>query len=327
MNQYHALLTRLRKYYWYHCKKHQMMDSIHDAQEASDTIYQYLSSPEPCMIARFGGTELKSLMNYLSIHNHRHEILNYITCKTHAWWWTDEVINDMQNLSGFFPSTPDTLTRFDEMFLKDIDQVDVLGSWLEDEIQLVDRLQNVKKVHLPLLEPFWAKNPWSRALEGKKVLVVHPFSQAIKSQYEMKRELLFDDPNVLPPFQLDVITAVQSLGGENSNGFKNWFEAFQWMKDEIDRREYDICIIGCGAYGFSLAAHVKRSGKKAIHLAGATQLLFGIKGKRWEDPNYGVKVWNLPTGAYARFFNEHWIRPGNIGKPKNANDVENGCYW
>ena len=31
-----------------------------------------------------------------------------------------------------------------------------------------------------------------------------------------------------------------------------------------------------------LAAHVKRLGKRAVHLRGATQILFSIKGKHWE---------------------------------------------
>lgn len=51
------------------------------------------------------------------------------------------------------------------------------------------------------------------------------------------------------------------------------------MQDEISKEDYDICLIGCGAYGFSLAAYVKRCGKQAIHMGGALQLLFGIKGK------------------------------------------------
>ena len=28
-------------------------------------------------------------------------------------------------------------------------------------------------------------------------------------------------------------------------------------------------FLGCGAYGFPLAAHVKRMGKKAIHMGGS----------------------------------------------------------
>ena len=90
---------------------------------------------------------------------------------------------------------------------------------------------------------------------------------------------------------------------------------------------YDIAIIGCGAYGFHLAAHVKRSGKKAIHLGGATQLLFGIKGNRWENSMYGVKEWGLPYGFYTNMFNSHWIKPGTEGRPQNAESVEGACYW
>ena len=58
------------------------------------------------------------------------------------------------------------------------------------------------------------------------------------------------------------------------------------MKAQIDKEDFDICLIGAGAYGFPLAAYVKRKGKKAVHLGGALQLLFGIKGSRWEDPNH-----------------------------------------
>ena len=75
---------------------------------------------------------------------------------------------------------------------------------------------------------------------------------------------------------------MQSIGGGKGE-FATWFDALEWMEQEVDKREFDIAIIGCGAYGFNLAAHIKRKGKKAIHLGGATQLLFGITGKRWEE--------------------------------------------
>jgi hypothetical protein len=55
--------------------------------------------------------------------------------------------------------------------------------------------------------------------------------------------------------------------------------------------------------------------------------LFGIRGKRWEDPNYGVKEWGIPTGFYSDLMNEHWKRPGNAAMPTNAQVVEGACYW
>ena len=115
------------------------------------------------------------------------------------------------------------------------------------------------------------------------------------------------------------------MGGVN-NGFETWFDALKWMEDEIDKKDYDICIIGCGAYGFNLAAHVKRSGKKAIHMGGVTQMLFGIKGRRWENPNYIVTDKEKPF-TYLHLFNEYWIRPTLEYQPLNAMKVENGCYW
>lgn len=46
-----------------------------------------------------------------------------------------------------------------------------------------------------------------------------------------------------------------------------------------------------------LAAHVKRLGKKAIHLASMTQVLFGIYGKRWQDDK-----------EISYYINEHWVK-------------------
>ena len=42
-------------------------------------------------------------------------------------------------------------------------------------------------------------------------------------------------------------------------------------------KNFDIALIGCGAYGFPLAAFVKGIGKKAVHIGGPLQLFFGIK--------------------------------------------------
>ena len=95
----------------------------------------------------------------------------------------------------------------------------------------------------------------------------------------------------------------------------------------MDACDYDICLIGCGAYGFHLAAHAKRAGKKAVHLGGVLQMLFGIKGNRWEDPNYGVPELGIPRGWYLQLFNEYWVKPGEALRSKNADKVEGACYW
>ena len=295
-----------------------------DAEIVSQMIYNLLSSDAPCMIARFGYTELSAMVNYMGVKQGKPHLLRYIKGETLDWWWHPERINNMQMLSGFFPPTVHKLSEFCELMMKDTTYIDILGSWVNEEYYFRDYLSNAQKIQLGLLEPYFSANPWSRVLKGKNVLIVHPFAETIEKQYQ-KRQSLFENKEILPEFKLYTIPAVQSLGGE-SNGFSDWFEALQWMKDEIDKVNYDICLIGCGAYGFPLAAHVKRQGKKAVHLGGALQILFGIRGKRWEDPNLGVNE-GVPPNFYINLMNESWVRPGDNLKPPGADQIEGGCYW
>jgi hypothetical protein len=328
MNHYKIIVLKsIRKVYLnlFNSQKLRKPECIQDADVASKIIYDALMSDAPCMIARFGSTELTCLSNYLGVKNNKGKYFDYIKGNTQPWWWERKIMNQMQQWSGFFPVTKDKIEQFCELMIQDIPAVDILGSWLVEE-QKVRKELSAKKVHLRLLEPFWAGSPWTKALIGKKVLVVHPFAETIAKQY-LERLHLFKNSEILPEFKsLQVIKAVQTLG-EGDSRFNDWFEALEYMKSEIDKMDYDVCLIGCGAYGFHLAAHVKRKGKKGVHLGGALQLLFGIKGKRWEDPNYGVKGWGIPYNLYPNLINEHWVRPDQKDKPKNAQVVEGACYW
>ena len=290
-----------------------------DADAVSEIIYNKLVADEPCMIARFGAFELNTIVNYLGVKDADKNIVAYLTGKRNQWWWDEILLKFMHTNAGFFPATPQKAEQFSELMLEDMKEVDVLGSWLPQEWLFEDRINKAQKVALLNLEPFHALHPWSRCLEKKKVLVVHPFAGLIEEQYK-NRKLLFSNKEVLPEFDLQTLAAVQSLGGEH-NGFHDWFEALNWMKDEIDKRDYDICLLGCGAYGFPLAAHIKRKGKKSIHLGGALQLLFGIKGKRWENPNYNSQY------NYTLLMNDYWVTPGQKFTPANAQNVEGGSYW
>lgn len=221
------------------------------------------------------------------------------------------------NNAGFFPVTEDNVSRFVQLMLDDMKRIDILASYVYCERYIESRLNHCVKVNLNgFYAPFLYERPWTSILEGKRVLVIHPFAASIKSQYA-KRELLFDNPSVLPKFQsLRVIQAVQSIAG-NDCGFSDWFAALEHMKKEMEREDFDVALIGCGAYGFPLTVHAKRLGKVGIHLAGWTQMLFGIYGKRWLEDQ----------PQYSHFINEHWIRPSLLEVPNGANKVENGCYW
>jgi hypothetical protein len=296
----------------------QKPQSEQNSEVASTLIYDALMSNKPCMISRFGGFELATTVNYLGVRKGKTKYLKYIQGNVIDWWWNKSLINSMHINAGFFPAREDKIEQFCELMLQEILEVDILGSWLPDERLFEKQLHNCFKINFELLNPYFSIVPWTKALEGKKVLVVHPFANTIETQYK-KRKLLFAD-NLLPEFELQTIQAVQSIAG-NPTEFNDWFEALDYMKGEIDKCDYDICLIGCGAYGFPLAAHVKRMGKKSVQLGGSLQLLFGISGKRWEDANYN-KTYN-----YSRLINEHWVKPVDVEKPLGAAAVEGACYW
>lgn len=303
------------------------LSEITHPQEASDAIYALLSSKKPCMIGRFGATEMACILNYLSIQQGKPSLKKYLRYEASDWWWNRNIMNQMQDWSGFFPPTVENLSRFCEMMLQDAKMLDICGVFnsVRGGLHTLSPYMNHPQfIPLPLFDPFVTERPWSRVLRGKKVVVVHPFAELIEEQYARRIEL-FENKDVLPAFTLRTVKAVQSLGGD-SNGFKDWFEALEWMKQEIGKEDFDICLLGCGAYGFPLAAYVKRNGKQAVHFGGSLQLLFGIKGKRWESPQIALSA-GLPADCYLKHFsNPAWVSP-EIYRNSHSQKVENGCYW
>ncbi len=294
-----------------------------DPAFANKTIYELLRSDKPCMIGRFGSNEIESTVFTRNRLYYKYDLFNYARGKSDIWWYPENTINRMYYNAGFFSPSIEQLDKFGEEMMKAMPLLDVLGSWCKEEGYFLDKLSNATFIDLELLNPLWGSDskPWTLALEEKKVLVVHPFTETIQTQYT-QRELVHKDPRILPKFSLITIKAVQSITGQKPDNYDTWFDALQYMQDEIDKTNYDVCIIGCGAYGFLLAAHCKRMGKKAIHLGGATQLLFGIKGKRWEDPCYGFN-----GTSYTSYFTPYWVRPSSKEKPLQSNTIEKGCYW
>lgn len=292
-------------------------------QEANDYVYHFLTKISPSnggVISKFGTIELSNIIAYHFEVNHWnkeyfHDILNYKTSFDFK-----STIKSLCSNAGFFPNDVRLGEKYYLRMLSDMKEIDILGSYIYQEKYVNQFLTGVKKrINLEgYYAPFLWKNPWTRILKGKRVLVVHPFTESIRYQYEHNREKIWQDPNVLPEFkELLTIKAVQSIADAKEQPYKDWFEALKYMEDEISKLDFDIALIGCGAYGMCLAAHVKRMGKIAVHLAGWTQMLFGVYGNRWlkDQPEY------------SKFINEYWIRPNENERPMGAEKVEGGCYW
>ena len=205
--------------------------------------------------------------------------------------------------------------EFLDLYLGAMLETDVLGSWSPGEELFSDFFPNVGVDRLAALEPFRHATPWSSSLQGKRVLVIHPFAKSIQSQYETAREDIFEDRNVLPDFSLSTLIPFMEGIREPDSGL-DLIEQFDVLRSELNSHPSDVVIIGAGPLGFLLAAEAKRIGRVAIHLGGATQLLFGITGKRWEEiEDFG-------------FQNDYWVRPSREETPSEFRAAyDQGAYW
>jgi hypothetical protein len=222
------------------------------------------------------------------------------------------------NNAGFFPLEKKAFERWHETMVQAVRSMDFLSAWQTDpflqsyEGHLIADLapssmdiaiENLGRPILSDLLPF-------------RWLVVSPFVLSIRRQLPHLRKV--HDPQrrregdwsypaatcqlVRCPFQSHL----------ESSPYRSWQEGLERLGAEISALEFDVALIGAGAWSLPLAARIKAMGRGAIHLGGETQLLFGIKGKRWE--NYGI-------------FHEAWISADPSEMPAHRNRVEDGCYW
>lgn len=326
------ILIRILKkiIYFFYKKKFYAPECIYDRQISNDYIYELLDTDKPIMISRFGTVELNTINNYLTIKSKKSylkKIYIYLTEKTHTPWWNKAHFSNMYINAGIFPPELEIAEKFSIRYLQDIPLIDLLGSHQYYE-KFMPLKEDIIKVQLETLYPFFVERPWTRILKNKKVLVIHPFEDSIKEQYN-KRHLIFENEYILPDFELITYRAIQSIAG-NIVPYKDWFEALEKMENDISKIDFDYALIGCGAYGLPLSAYIKNIGKKAIHLGGGLQLIFGILGKRWteqyEDYWYYRPDVKIDTN-YRKLFNKHWIYPLPSDTPKDSNLVENSCYW
>lgn len=229
----------------------------------------------------------------------------------------EQAMFELKNIAGFYPVNKKSIHELSNLYRKASSLIDILIMiCMSSSIEEVYRLYSPHAILVSweMMDPFWSDISWTYALRDKRVLVIHPYAELIQKQYR-KRRKLFKSKSILPDMDLITYPAVQSMGGSK---FPTWFDALGKMKKDICQIEFDIALLGCGAYGMPLGAFIKSDLKKqAIHLGGSLQLLFGIKGKCWEDE----------FGYDKLLYNDYWVRPTEDLRPKNYKEAEGGCYW
>ncbi len=305
---------KCRSMYWKYLKKpvittherskykpREILSSIN----GNERIAEIIREATPTAIGKIGGTELASLVFYTKIlagSQNNNELIHYA--------------HKLNMESGVFPENESVFKNFCDDFLKILEHMDYLAVWFNPgEATIVNQYApNAMLSELTSLEPYYHLHPWSQELKNKKVLIINSFTDSIKQQYEKRNYVWQNKPLVLPDFVLKTIK-VPLYAAVVKPQFKDWFETLKAIKNQMSEIDFDVAIIGAGAWSLPLAVHAKTIGKIGIHLGGATQILFGIKGSRWQNHR-----------IISNYFNDYWCYPSASETPPQSVTVGDG-YW
>ena len=281
--------------------------------ETQEYISRKLLGNEPFLVGRPGGTESEGL--YFFAHNRL--ATRAKNRRPYSPWFRKY----SQVYSGITHKSDEDLDYFNQTYLSAVLSSDLLafGQFAPGALGITRTISDMGApiTHFDSLEPWVCMHkdirPWTFALEGKKVLVVHPFTESISKQLARKTEIT-GVKDFLPEFSYKLVAPPVTFAGERSE--VRWRDNLASLVNTVANEDFDVALIGAGAYGLPLGSAIRASGRQAIHLGGITQLLFGVSGSRW-----GEKAG--PTGMA----DSTWIRPSENEKPSGHKLVENGAYW
>lgn len=219
--------------------------------------------------------------------------------------------------SGFFPIDANNLLRFGAHYAECARELDIFAVWRQPgEVELLNTTKGKPPAHLcelKALEPYYFARGWTDALAEKRVLVVSPFAKSFKRQHKRLKDVW---PRLnIPDFDLITLRYPHSQALLDT-GFPSWWSLQDDMRAQMSAIEFDLAIIGAGASTLPLAIHAKRLGRQGIALGGATQMLFGVRGRRWDNFSF-----------FRDAVNEAWTRAEGDEVPPQKTKVESGAYW
>jgi hypothetical protein len=315
----HEFAKRYTPMDWYKSRK--VSRSI-DAVNADLFIGNLIENGLSGLVGRLGGTEARFLGEYSKLKSlSRFGVPLSVSSKISRRWKKRKV--EIFNNAGFYSDSWLEIDRFYAEYVAALTNTDILGAWGVAFTWVESLALKSKEIEVipvgytaPWVERYVESEtaePWSQALDGKKVLVVSGFADSIKAQHVKY-------PNIYkgikyPKFDLLTVKAPITSGQTSALG-KSWFMLLDEMKTIIDGLDFDIALIAAGAYSYPLANHVKNMGKIGIHCGGGLQIFFGIMGNRWNN-----------SPEILKYVNESWTRPSKNETPPRADLIEGACYW
>ncbi len=326
-----------------------MMDNVKNAigrmviiysNERKESVLLFLFFPiwiQYMKIVRLGMSESDLLIFHYVMKYHKESLPSDIkqrisksTMTMLNWLYTTSGYYDKDVSGNYFNFEPTALTPNYRRFLADLEMsigdcqetqfilhalpADLLRHFLEPFCTHY-RISNLCILNdIPFEEKMQQYFPF---INGRKVLIISSFAELIKQQFHSGnlRRIYPQYPDYPVIAQMETYTFPYCF--MNHGDKQNYFETLDQVYQDIKDKDFDVALLGCGAYGHKLCHLIHTELKKdAIYLGGAIQLFFGIMSEREKKANNPI-----PT-------NESWIM--NVPKkykPPNYKLIEEGCYW
>lgn len=291
-----------------------MAKFIADFRECFDHVVSRFSDPEPVLLSRIGGSDTRALADYLRVRGeggaqleaHIDRFLPLVASyngffdkvdpRQSYLRYCDKLIDNYLNLNYATLCNGDLLTVYFSDILPphqiryNIQNVEFLKLIVE---QISARQSGavfmpynfIERILLDMNTMFKA---FSKILDGRKVLVVSPFSESIMKNFKARHDFFGPDFRY-PEFEIDVVDVPITYSGLSDDlyEFSNWFETAEDLKIQISEKEFDIALMSCGTYAMPIGDYIFRSMKKsAIYVGGVMQLFFGVMGRRYNNPYF-----------------------------------------
>ena len=236
----------------------------------------------------------------------------------------------LERNAGVFPLNEETIYSWIQETKDAIVSADILAAgWYAplaaDEFKLLKSINATAK-HIPLraLEPYYYPEffRWTSCLKGRRVAIVNSFAESALEQTKKAAAIWPNhDESILPdatwiPIRTGYSPVLAQGRAEWPVNVKCWKDAVAHVVQQVVESDAEVVLIGCGGLGMIIGARLKALGKVCIVLGGAIQVLFGIKGRRWEHHE-----------IISNFWNDAWIWPLLKDTPAGADAVERRCYW
>ncbi len=258
-------------------------------------IVKYINSNVPISIVRMGNVEAQQML-------------------------TDKITSQIQTNAGFF-GTEEDMIKWKSMFFRSLMTADCnLRVYTCNSFLVCDQVTQKLNLWIPTLPYIEKVDFWFsliNAIQTDKIGFVSYFKKDIERQLSKMKWIYPAKKNkahcLKDASKWKIIYSENTIKG-NEPKDKSWFDVLDDLVARCLEKDCDVYFISCGCYGLILCDKLKEAGKKAIYVGGLLQLLFGLKGKRWDERE-----------EINEYYNKYWVYPQT--KPERWKEIEGGCYW